>query len=282
MVMVMVMVMGMVITRAQVTADPETLAPTNQLDSRALAWLQSLGSEVSILLDHSQVKKKNTIDLMSSRKLWAHEVLYTHSEIHPIRPIHALIAPLHPSVVFFCLPIVIEQKNLECKIIGDYSRTRTLNWGKYLLQSLFDLRWAAHTLHSFLQELKSSSFWPVVETAIQVAYATIPTKPACPISRPQLLSFKALPRGRGGLTKVNSLFCTFHLKYRLYLLVQEGIERANQRAISNVATIKRWTLLTRSLIIQMQQFCRKKTKLSIEHYTVYCITWGCWYDDEQS
>ena len=28
---------------------------------------------------------------------------------------------------------------------------------------------SVHTLHAFLQELKSSSFWPVVETAIQVA-----------------------------------------------------------------------------------------------------------------
>ena len=34
----------------QVTADPETLAPTNQLDSRAITWLQSLGGEVSLVI----------------------------------------------------------------------------------------------------------------------------------------------------------------------------------------------------------------------------------------
>ena len=28
---------------AQVTTDPATLAPTNKLDPRAIAWLQSLG-----------------------------------------------------------------------------------------------------------------------------------------------------------------------------------------------------------------------------------------------
>ena len=30
-------------TAAQVTTDPATLAPTNKLDPRAIAWLQSLG-----------------------------------------------------------------------------------------------------------------------------------------------------------------------------------------------------------------------------------------------
>jgi len=85
----------------KVTADPETLAPTNQLDSRALTWLQSLGSGVTI-----------------------------------------------------------PEAGLST------------------------------------EELKSSSFWPLVEIAIQA-----------------------------------------------------GIERANQRAISNVATIKKWTLLTREFSV---------------------------------
>jgi len=85
----------------KVTADPETLAPTNQLDSRALTWLKSLGTGVTI-----------------------------------------------------------PEAGLST------------------------------------EELKSSSFWPVVETAIQA-----------------------------------------------------GVERANQRAISNVATIKKWTLLTREFSV---------------------------------
>jgi len=85
----------------KVTADPETLAPTNQLDSRALTWLQSLGGGVTV-----------------------------------------------------------PETGLST------------------------------------EELKSSSFWPEVETAIQA-----------------------------------------------------GVERANQRAISNVATIKKWTLLTREFSV---------------------------------
>ena len=40
----------------QVTADPETLAPTNQLDSRAITWLQSLGGEVSLVLMNTKRK----------------------------------------------------------------------------------------------------------------------------------------------------------------------------------------------------------------------------------
>jgi len=85
----------------KVTADPETLAPTKQLDSRAIGWLQSLGSEV-----------------------------------------------------------IISKDGLST------------------------------------EELQSSSFWPLVEAAIQA-----------------------------------------------------GIDRANQRAISNVATIKKWTLLTREFSV---------------------------------
>ena len=59
-----------------------------------------------------------------------------------------------------------------------------------------------------MQELQSSSFWPLVEVAIQVHQR--------------------------------------HRCYRNTPCVQAGIDRANQRAISNVATIKKWTLLTRS------------------------------------
>ena len=66
-----------------------------------------------------------------------------------------------------------------------------------------------------MQELKSTSFWPVVENAIQVAFLLFVI-----ISGEEDTGFLLKP-------------------------FQAGIERANQRAISNVATIKRWTLLTR-------------------------------------
>ena len=45
----------------QVTADPETLAPTNQLDSRAITWLQSLGGEVSLVSINEYKEKTHAL-----------------------------------------------------------------------------------------------------------------------------------------------------------------------------------------------------------------------------
>ena len=105
---------------------------------------------------------------------------------------------------------------LMCCVTGDYSRARTLNWGGCLLHTLFALGWmtldTVNTLPFLLQELRLSSFWPVVETAIQVD---------------------------------STIFLISSSSKASQKVSQAGIERANERAISNVAKIKRWTLLTR-------------------------------------
>ena len=85
-----------------------------------------------------------------------------------------------------------------------------------------------------MQELQSSSFWPLVEAAIQVHQR--------------------------------------HRWYRNTPCVQAGIDRANQRAISNVATIKKWTLLTRSNnALQMRSYLMGPMYLSVENINV--LSW---------
>ena len=70
--------------------------------------------------------------------------------------------------------MIVEQNNPVWKSYfwGDYSWAWTLHWGEcqkkiFLAGTLF-----ARSIILFSQELKSSSFWPVVETAIQVAIIT--------------------------------------------------------------------------------------------------------------
>ena len=85
-----------------------------------------------------------------------------------------------------------------------------------------------------MQELQSSSFWPLVEDAIQVHQR--------------------------------------HRWYRNTPCVQAGIDRANQRAISNVATIKKWTLLTRSNnALKIRSYLMGPMYLSVEN--IYVLSW---------
>ena len=70
---------------AQVTTDPATLAPTNKLDPRAIAWLQSLGviqKETLEVFQNSYQSKLMGIKLSFSRQKRDFRLRYT---VHAVR-----------------------------------------------------------------------------------------------------------------------------------------------------------------------------------------------------